>query len=72
MILFIVDVSVRIIHETQTKNEWKIKDKDYDSFMKKIENGEKIIYRFEFSKSIIEKLKANYKNIIVNEELIRI
>src|ERR1019366_6225808 len=62
---FYKDVRCGLLHETQTKNEWIIKeDKNIHSFYKKEENGKKIIYRSNFQRAILE-VKENYKKIIV-------
>ena len=63
---FYQDVRCALLHETQTKNGWVIRDKHYDRFYEEIE-GEKIIYRTNFQTSI-ETVIGKYKKDIVEGE----
>ncbi len=62
---FYSHVRCGLLHETQTKKGWIIKDKHDNKCYEEKEN-EKIIYRTNFQ-SAIEKIISNYKIAIVNE-----
>lgn len=62
---FYFSVRCACLHETQTKNNWRIlSDKEQINLVFKDENGEKIIYRENFQKEL-ENIIANYKDAII-------
>lgn len=64
---FYFNVRCSLLHETQTKNNWKIKlDKDNTGVNYEEKNDEKLIYRENFQKDL-EKLINDYKNAIIND-----
>ena len=71
--LFYQDVRCGLLHETQTKNNWKIKCHSSKSALAydEVKNGdkvEKIIYR-ENLQLALEELILNYKNAIINRTI---
>ncbi|MFN3969282.1 hypothetical protein [Flavobacterium sp.] len=65
---FYKSIRCALLHETQTKNNWKIKQ-DFEKKGKSFEDedGFKIIYRENFQRDL-EALIYNYKNAIINGE----
>lgn len=64
--LFYVDVRCGLLHETQTKNNWKIKKDTANTKLSYVENSdEKIIYRENFQRDL-ELLIDDYKKAIIN------
>src|SRR5665647_314264 len=61
---FYSDVRCGLLHETQTKNEWVIKENKSINIFYEEKNGEKIIYRSNFQRAILEVME-NYKKAIV-------
>lgn len=63
---FFRDVRCGLLHETQTKNNWKIKKgKNSDKAFEVDSKGFKIIYRENFQKAI-ETVVQKYKDAIIN------
>ena len=63
---FYFNVRCSLLHETQTKNNWKIKlDKDNTGVNYEEKNDEKLIYRENFQKDL-ETLIKNYKKSIID------
>ncbi len=64
---FYSDVRCGLLHETQTKNNWVIKENKTikDFYLEDNNTREKIIYRSNFQRAILE-VKENYKKIIVD------
>lgn len=63
---FYRSVRCGLLHETQTKNDWKIRFDSLKTGMSyKEDNGEKIIFRVNFQKDL-ELALARYKDAIVN------
>lgn len=60
-----VGVSCGLLHETQTKNNWKIKKGLKDGIAYEDKQGFKIIYRDKFQRDL-EVLIENYKKAIIN------
>lgn len=62
---FYSDVRCGLLHETQTKNKWIIRDRHNDKFYEKEEDGNKIIiYRTNFQ-TALEKVIDDYKQTII-------
>ncbi|EOG6903971.1 hypothetical protein ACLH3R_000561 [Flavobacterium psychrophilum] len=63
---FFWNVRCALLHETQTKNNWRIKlDTEKTGLSYDEKDGEKIIYRENFQRDL-EILIKNYKNAIIN------
>ncbi|HEY8657803.1 MAG TPA: hypothetical protein VIL78_02140 [Hanamia sp.] len=60
---FYSDVRCALLHETQTKNDWIIRDRHYDRFYE-ANGNEKIIYRTNFQTAIEKVIEVYKKNII--------
>lgn len=64
---FYWNVRCALLHETQTKNNWKIKKSIDDKNAFEVKGGFKILYRENFHRDIKEVIK-NYKSAIVEGE----
>lgn len=65
---FYEDVRCSLLHETQTKNNWKIcKDKEKTGLAYIENGGEKIIHRENFQRDLNIAIK-DYKNSIINNQ----